>query len=118
MWRDGLAQNEGLLIMLPRSQIIPVWMKNMRIALDVVWIAADGSIVDKRTLPVCVSMPCQIYRPERQALYVLEVGAGRFQLNVGDRVEINLTSRDSPTFVAEPSAGSRYEHKITTEMMK
>ncbi len=47
------------------------------------------------TLPVCQADPCQTYSPKMPARYVLEVTAGSFPLNIGDRVEIMRASSDS-----------------------
>ena len=95
MHRPDLAPAHGLLMMFHYDQRVPIWMKNVRFPLDVVWISADGVVVDKMTLPVCVPPDCEIFRPRRPARFVLEVGGGIFPLNRGDKVEIFNASGDS-----------------------
>jgi uncharacterized membrane protein (UPF0127 family) len=95
MNRARLGQDRGLLMIFNREYMVPIWMKNMLIPLDVVWISASGVVVDRATLPICRRAHCQSYVPSRPASYVLEVAAGKFPLNIGDRVEIIGASGDS-----------------------
>ena len=95
MYRRFLPPSHGLLMVFQADALVPIWMKNVFIPLDVVWLAADGRVVDKQTLPLCRQSPCPIYRPALPARYVLEVGAGLFPLNRGDKVEIIDSSGDS-----------------------
>jgi uncharacterized membrane protein (UPF0127 family) len=95
MNRASLEQDRGLLMIFSHEDRVPIWMKNMLIPLDVVWISASGVIVDQATLPICRSERCDTYFPSHPASYVLEVSAGKFPLNIGDRVEIIEASGDS-----------------------
>lgn len=95
MGMGRLQPNQGLLMVMPGAQSVGVWMKNMQIALDVVWISGSGEVLDIMTLGPCIKDPCATYRSNRPASYVLEVGAGLFPSKVGDRVEILDASRDS-----------------------
>jgi len=95
MARKHLLRNQGLLMVLPRPQIVGVWMKDTRMALDVVWISTEGLVVDIMTLQPCRQASCPIYRPKAPARYVLEVGAGLFPLKQGEGVEIIHASGDS-----------------------
>lgn len=82
-------------MVMSRAQLVAVWMKNMQISLDVVWISGSGEVLDVMTLEPCRKTPCTTYRSNRQASYILEVGAGLFPLKIGDKVEIFDASRDS-----------------------
>jgi|GEM_PF-2875405 len=93
--RKSLLESQGLLMIFDRDMRVPIWMKDMRFPIDVVWLSFDGTVIDLKTLPVCKEMPCKIFYPISPARYVLEVGAGLFPLNRGDKVEIIGTSRDS-----------------------
>jgi len=95
MYRQNMPSSQGLLMIFERDTHVPIWMKNMFFPLDVAWMSADGVVVDLKTLPVCSQTPCPIFRSDQSARYVLEVGAGLFQLKQGDKVEIIDTSRDS-----------------------
>ena len=93
--RRTMPASHGLLMTFAKDEIVPVWMKDMQFPLDVVWISANGVIVDLQTLPLCQQNPCPIFKPQQPARFVLEVGAGLFPLNRGDKVEIIDTSKDS-----------------------
>jgi hypothetical protein len=56
--------------------IYPIWMKNTRIPLDVLWLDAEGGIVDRAALMPCTSDPCSVRTPSGPARYVLEVNQG------------------------------------------
>ncbi|TNF92045.1 MAG: DUF192 domain-containing protein [Gammaproteobacteria bacterium] len=95
MGRNQLEKDEGLLIVLPESGQVPVWMKNMKIPLDVIWITYDGEIVDIRPLQPCRVDPCPIYKPRAAAKYILEVAEGNFTGKIGDTIAIFDASGDS-----------------------
>lgn len=95
MYRRSMSPSHGLLMVFDRDSYVPIWMKNVLFPLDVIWLAADGRVLDRQTLPLCRQSPCPIYRPALPARYVLEVGAGLFPLNPGDKVEIIDSSGDS-----------------------
>lgn len=44
--RQGLAGDEGMLFVFPQDGKYSIWMKDMLFSIDIVWIAADGGIVD------------------------------------------------------------------------
>jgi uncharacterized membrane protein (UPF0127 family) len=95
MYRRALPESHGLLMVFENDSSVPIWMKNVFVPLDVVWLSVRGQVIDRQTLPPCHQSPCPIYRPTRPARYVLEVGGGLFPLKVGDKVEIIDTSGDS-----------------------
>ena len=88
MYRDSMENNQGMLFVFPKAEIHTFYMKNTRIALDIIYIGADKKIVsiqknakpfDESSLPS--NAPAQ---------YVLEVNAGlseSWNLEVGDRIE-------------------------------
>jgi len=52
-------------------------MKNTKIALDILWLGPDKRIVYiEENVPGCRQDPCPEYKPNREALYVLELPAG------------------------------------------
>ena len=46
MYRKKLLNNEGMLFIFPREEIIQLWMKNTYIPLDVIFISKNKVIVD------------------------------------------------------------------------
>jgi uncharacterized membrane protein (UPF0127 family) len=68
-----------------------MWMKNCRVALDLVWLDAAHRVVHvaERQPPCPEQGPCPVVEPMRAALFVLEFAAGttrREGLKVGDTV--------------------------------
>lgn len=89
MFRRQLAPDAGMLFDFNESAPVSMWMKNTFIPLDMLFIAADGRIVDiaERTVPQSL----QPLGPAIPVRYVLEVNGGvsaRLGLRPGDRVEI------------------------------
>ena len=73
MHTENLEKDSGLLMIFKRERRVPIWMKNMLIPIDVAWISSGGMVVDVRSLPVCQVDPCQIYIPETQGQYTIQV---------------------------------------------
>lgn len=75
--RDPLKSDEGMLFQFPQAGVYPFWMKEMKFALDIVWIR-DGRVVDVATLPppkpIDPVPPTHI--PTQKADQVLEINAG------------------------------------------
>ena len=92
MYRKELAANRGMLFVFPDDTDRAFWMKNTIIALDMLFIAADGQIVGIReqTTPLSTT-PQSVGRPSR---YVLEIAGGEAAkqgIRVGDRVTLPST---------------------------
>lgn len=95
--RDSLPINRGMLFVFDKSDKWAIWMKDMRFAIDIIWISENKRIVATSNSvtpePGKRDNELTIYRPEVEAKYVLEVNAGLVNLNnlkVGDVVNFNL----------------------------
>lgn len=93
MFREQVADEEGMLFLFPEDGLHEFWMKNCRVALDLIWLDADLQVVQiaAEQLPCPEEGPCPDIFPMRPARYVLEVAAGvaaRHGLQVGDRVAV------------------------------
>ena len=91
--RPALKPGHGMLFVYDQPQPIGIWMKDMRFALDILWIR-DGRIahVEKHAPPLVPSGPERVYTATGEA--VLEVPAGfsdQQKVRVGDRVKVDLT---------------------------
>ena len=91
--RAALKPGHGMLFVYEQPQPIGIWMKDMRFALDILWIL-DGRIahVEKNAPPLVPSGLERVYTATGEA--VLEVPAGfadQQKIRVGDRVKLNLT---------------------------
>lgn len=89
MEREKIEENEGMLFIFEKEDFYPIWMKNMRFPLDIIWLDQSGEVVylQKNALP-CVTDDCEIFWPIQKASYVLEVNAGVIDMTdveVGER---------------------------------
>lgn len=88
MYRDHMDQDKGMLFVFPEAEYKAFYMKNTKIALDIIYIDADKNIVSfqKNAQPFSeASLPSNA-----PAKYVLEINAGlvdQWQLEVGDKIE-------------------------------
>lgn len=88
MYRNAMAENQGMLFIFPDATIHSFYMKNTEIALDILFIDEDLRIISfhKNARPfdetgLSSQIPVQ---------YVLEINAGmmeKWSLEVGDRLE-------------------------------
>lgn len=89
MFRENLPEDEGMLFVFPRSGNYAFWMKNTLIALDAIYMDANGTIVDIIQMDPCILDPCPTHVPDSEALYVLEVNKGfseRHGIKEGGRI--------------------------------
>lgn len=87
MFRRALPRDAGMLFIYDAEAPVTMWMKNTYLPLDMLFIAADGRIINivERTVPLST----QIISSRGPALAVLEVNGGtasRLAIAVGDRV--------------------------------
>lgn len=85
MCREALAKGTGMLLVYPGPQDARIWMKNMRVPIDILFIAADGRV----SKIVEQAQPGQQNRIKAgvPVTQVLELPAGdtrRYRLRVGD----------------------------------
>lgn len=77
--RDDLARDSGMLFVMPTRDIHAFWMKDMRFALDIIWLD-DGQVVETATLPAPTSTSfIPRHDPTHPAERVLELKAGQAQ---------------------------------------
>lgn len=77
-----------MLFVYPEAQIVKMWMKNTRVALDMLFIAADGRIV-KIAEKIAAEQPGKISSGQPVTM-VLELPAGSAEqhgIRPGDRVQ-------------------------------
>ena len=91
MYRTSLAADRGMIFPFDPPQDASFWMKNTLIPLDMIFIAADGRIVNiaERTVPLSTA---PIYSSDL-AVAVLEVNGGtaaRLGIRPGDRVRFPM----------------------------
>lgn len=80
MYRESLAPDRGMLFFHQTESLYPYWMKNCKIALDMIWIDQGRLIVEiAANVPPCPSETetCPSYGGHEKAMYVLELGSGQ-----------------------------------------
>ena len=89
MFIRGLPERTGMLFVYESEEIRSMWMKNTYIPLDMVFVRADGSVVNVITDTVPQTLTSN--RSSAPALYVLELNAGTARrLGIGTRSRIVL----------------------------
>jgi uncharacterized membrane protein (UPF0127 family) len=90
MYRETLARDRGMLFIYSEEVWPRMYMKNMKIPLDMIWISKDREVVEiAERVPVCREEPCPRYGSEKPARYVLEINAGlaeEWGIRRGDRI--------------------------------
>jgi uncharacterized protein len=77
-FREHLAPGGGMLFVYPDEAPRGYWMKNTRIALDILYFDGEGRLVAQhRDVPPCTGRVCPRYPSGRPARYVLELAAGQ-----------------------------------------
>ena len=77
MGREGLGKDKGMLFLFSHNAKHHMWMKNMKFAIDVIWLSKEGAIISfLEQVPPCKEDPCPVYIPDGESRYVLEVSAG------------------------------------------
>lgn len=93
MFRDTLADGHGMLFIHDRQEPQAYWMKNTRIALDILYFDDRLSLVSQqRDVPPCsAGNACPPYPSDAPARYVLELNAGEAaKLNVANGARLRL----------------------------
>jgi len=82
MFRDQMPSDHGMLFIHDRVEPQAYWMKNTKIALDILYFDAERKLVSQqRDVPPCTAGDaCPAYPSYRPALYVLELNAGQAAL--------------------------------------
>jgi uncharacterized membrane protein (UPF0127 family) len=94
MFREKINEDQAMLFYFEEEDIHSFWMKNMRFAIDILWLDSQKRIVHlENRVPPCSQDPCPSYTPSAAASYVLEVQAGfaeKHGLRLYDRIEFVL----------------------------
>jgi len=91
----SLDKNSAMLFVFEKDDTWGIWMKDMVIPIDIIWLDADKEVVFivKRADPS--SYPYTTYRSTKPARYVLEVPAGTVDsknIRSGDKALFDLSS--------------------------
>ena len=93
MFRDAMAGDHGMLFVHEREEPQAYWMKNTRIALDILYFDSALRLVSQqRDVPPCtLGDRCPAYPSAAPARYVLELNAGQAaELDLRDGTTLRL----------------------------
>jgi len=80
MYRERLDKDHGMLFIFGQPLPWTFWMKNTKIALDLIWLDEKKRVIHiERQVPICTKSDdsCPQYRPNSaDAIYVLEIAGG------------------------------------------
>ncbi len=91
MYRTSLPEDSGMLFVFPYPDVRTFWMKNTLIPLDMLFIAANGTVMEIHHAEPCKSENCEFYSSMVPVLYVLELNGNFTNINnieKGSEVEI------------------------------
>lgn len=77
---ESLRPNEGMLFVLNEPQYMAIWMKDMKFAIDIVWLDANKHVINVHHNVTPDTYP-QAFLPNKPALYALELPAGTARTN-------------------------------------
>ena len=93
-FRKSLEQDKGMLFVFSESHRSVFWMKDTFIPLDIIWIDESRKVVHiEHNVPPCKKDSCPAYSTPYEALYVLEINAGKAEeigLKEGDLLRFDL----------------------------
>lgn len=101
MFRDSMPADQGMFFIHDREEPQAYWMKNTRIALDILYFDDDLVLVSQqRDVPPCsAGNACPSYPSDAPARYVLELNAGeaaRLQLSEGMQLRLAPALQNAP----------------------
>ena len=85
--RERLAPVAGMWFVMPVPGWHGFWMKDMRFAIDLVWVSDAGRVLAVETLEPCGLSACPVHYPPAPVAYVLEVNRGAFRAQIGSPLE-------------------------------
>ncbi|MDH5626558.1 MAG: DUF192 domain-containing protein [Nitrospira sp.] len=94
MYREHLDKDHGMLFIFGQPLPWTIWMKNTKIALDLLWLDEKKRVIHiERQVPICTKSDdsCPQYRPNSSdAIYVLEIAGGtveRYKIEKGSTLQ-------------------------------
>lgn len=100
MGREELPSGTGMLFDFPEGTTPAIWMRNMQLSLDLLFVDGAGRLVQIfAEVPPCDAVPCAIYEATQPLRFVIEVAAGTasaLRLQPGDMLDLDGYQLSSP----------------------
>ncbi len=87
----AMGPNQGLYFVFPRAYLLSFWMKDMRFAIDIVWIDSAHRVIHMIENVTPETFP-MVFTVQQPAQYALEIKAGRARaagIKIGDTVSLH-----------------------------
>lgn len=84
---DNLPNEHGMLFVFPTDNKWPIWMKDMKYPIDIVWLDKDTTVVYMVKNAQPESYPDTQFTPNKNARYVIELASGTIErtgITIGD----------------------------------
>ncbi len=97
MYRPALPDDRGMLFPMTPARPVTFWMKNVPVALDMVFLYQGKVKAIASSVPPCTTPECPVYGPPGDVDNVLELRSGRaleLDIKVGD--EATIVPSDTP----------------------
>lgn len=95
MYRESMNENHGMLFLFEELDEHAIWMRNVEVPLDIIWIDENRRIQHIYSeAPPCLDLPCPTYKSPLNSLYVLELKGGsvtRSNIQVGQKLYFNAS---------------------------
>lgn len=92
-----LPETEGMLFVYENEGRHGIWMRDMHIDLDVIWLDTDKKVIHVVKNATPDTYP-KIFRPEKQAKYILELNAGmvdKRSIAIGKTARFDVPAKES-----------------------
>lgn len=94
MFRESIPEDFGMLFVYESEGNHGIWMKNTKVHLDIIYLNKNRQVVHIfNNAPPCTKDPCDTYRNEVPAQYILEIKGNRakeLKLKEGDFIFFSL----------------------------
>lgn len=100
MYRPALPDDRGMLFPMTPARPVTFWMKNVPVALDMIFLYQGKVKAIVSSVPPCTTPNCQVYGPQGNVDNVLELRSGR-ALELGIKVGDEATIAPSNTTVSK-----------------
>lgn len=91
--RPSLGPRQGMIFWEDRDGFRPIWTKDCRFPIDVLWVSSKNQIVwVQKNIPPCHGDDCPQYNSIVKFKYILELKAGAIDdagVKLGDRIDIS-----------------------------
>lgn len=96
--RTTLADDEGMFFIFPNNDYHGIWMKNMKLPIDIIWLDETLKVVFIKEKVLPETYP-EVFKPTKPARYVIETPAGftaKAKIKIGDLAKINFSEPEKP----------------------